>query len=195
MLSGGERARLAILILLLEPANLLILDEPTNHLDMRSKDVLKEAIRNFEGTVIVVSHDRDFLDGLVTQVFEFSHGRVAPHLGGIYDYLQKRRIETLAQLEEKSSQPPTIDKEVNNVQRENYQAQKEKARQQRNIERAIEKAEAKIADLENTLKAIEEAIAKGDGTSDPKLFSRYEAVQKELHQTMQEWEKTMLQLE
>lgn len=195
VLSGGERARLAILILLLEPANLLILDEPTNHLDMRSKDVLKEAIRNFEGTVIVVSHDRDFLDGLVTQVFEFSHGRVVPHLGGIYDYLQKRRIETLAQLEEKSSQPPTIDKEVNNVQRENYQAQKEKARQQRNIERAIEKAEAKIADLENTLKEIEEAIAKGDGTSDPKLFSRYEAVQKELHQTMQEWEKTMLQLE
>ena len=99
VLSGGERTRLAMIKLLLEPVNFLILDEPTNHLDMRSKDVLKDAIREFDGTVILVSHDRDFLDGLATKVYEFGGGIVKEHLGGIYDFLQKKQIENLNELQ------------------------------------------------------------------------------------------------
>ncbi len=102
MLSGGERTRLAILKLLLEPFNLLILDEPTNHLDLRTKDVLKQALQDFDGTLIVVSHDRDFLDGLVTKVYEFGGGKVKEHLGGIYDFLETKRLENLQELERKS---------------------------------------------------------------------------------------------
>ena len=101
VLSGGERTRLAILKLLLEPVNLLILDEPTNHLDLRTKDVLKQALQDFDGTLIVVSHDRDFLDGLVTKVYEFGHGRVREHLGGIYDFLESKKLESLQELEKK----------------------------------------------------------------------------------------------
>lgn len=195
VLSGGERARLAILILLLEPANLLILDEPTNHLDMRSKDVLKEAIKTFEGTVIVVSHDRDFLDGLVDQVFEFSHGRVIPHLGGIYDYLQKRRLESLAQLEAKTEPALKTAKENGNSSKESYQEQKEKARQQRNLERAAEKAEAKVAELEGELKEIEQALSQSGATSDNNLFARYDTLQKALQEAMDEWEELMMLME
>lgn len=102
VLSGGERTRLAILKLLLEPFNLLILDEPTNHLDLRTKDVLKQALQDFDGTLIVVSHDRDFLDGLVTKVYEFGGGKVKEHLGGIYDFLETKRLENLQELERKS---------------------------------------------------------------------------------------------
>lgn len=106
VLSGGERTRLAMIKLLLEPVNLLILDEPTNHLDMRSKDVLKEAIREFDGTVIIVSHDRDFLDGLATKVYEFGGGLVKEHLGGIYDFLQKKQIESLNELQNGATLSP-----------------------------------------------------------------------------------------
>ena len=102
VLSGGERTRLAILKLLLEPFNLLILDEPTNHLDLRTKDVLKQALQDFDGTLIVVSHDRDFLDGLVTKVYEFGGGKVREHLCGIYEFLENKRLENLQELERKS---------------------------------------------------------------------------------------------
>ena len=189
VLSGGERARLAILILLLEPANLLILDEPTNHLDMRSKDVLKEAIKNFEGTVVLVSHDRDFLDGLVDQVYEFSHGKVIPHLGGIYDYLTKRRMESLHELEApKNTGKTTSSAPTKSAVKEDYQAQKERARQQRNLEKAAEEIEKKVATLEQG------ELSAPNIPIDSPLYNKYDTTRKKLDEAMIEWERAMEKL-
>ena len=195
VLSGGERARLAILILLLEPANLLILDEPTNHLDMRSKDVLKEAIKNFEGTVVLVSHDRDFLDGLVEQVYEFSHGKVIPHLGGIYDYLAKRRMESLHELETpKNTSKPTPPIPTKSSVKEDYQAQKERARQQRNLEKAAEEIEKKVASLEQELTRLEGELSAPNIPIDSPLYNKYDTTRKKLDEAMIEWERAMEKL-
>ena len=195
VLSGGERARLAILILLLEPANLLILDEPTNHLDMRSKDVLKEAIKNFEGTVVLVSHDRDFLDGLVEQVYEFSHGEVIPHLGGIYDYLAKRRMESLHELETpKNTSKPTPSAPTKSSVKEDYQAQKERARQQRNLEKAAEEIEKKVASLEQELERLEGELSAPNLPIDSPLYNEYDTTRKKLDKAMIEWERAMEKL-
>ena len=195
VLSGGERARLAILILLLEPANLLILDEPTNHLDMRSKDVLKEAIKNFEGTVVLVSHDRDFLDGLVEQVYEFSHGEVIPHLGGIYDYLAKRRMESLHELETpKNTSKPTPSASTKSSVKEDYQAQKERARQQRNLEKAAEEIEKKVASLEQELTRLEGELSAPNLPIDSPLYNEYDTTRKKLDKAMIEWERAMEKL-
>ena len=195
VLSGGERARLAILILLLEPANLLILDEPTNHLDMRSKDVLKEAIKNFEGTVVLVSHDRDFLDGLVEQVYEFSHGKVIPHLGGIYDYLAKRRMESLHELETpKNTSKPTPSDPTKSSVKEDYQAQKERARQQRNLEKAAEEIEKKVASLEQELTRLEGELSAPNLPIDSPLYNEYDTPRKKLDKAMIEWERAMEKL-
>lgn len=195
VLSGGERARLAILILLLEPANLLILDEPTNHLDMRSKDVLKEAIKNFEGTVVLVSHDRDFLDGLVEQVYEFSHGEVIPHLGGIYDYLAKRRMESLHELETpKNTSKPTPSAPTKSSVKEDYQAQKERARQQRNLEKAAEEIEKKVASLEQELTRLEGELSAPNLPIDSPLYNEYDTTRKKLDEAMIEWERAMEKL-
>ena len=195
VLSGGERARLAILILLLEPANLLILDEPTNHLDMRSKDVLKEAIKNFEGTVVLVSHDRDFLDGLVEQVYEFSHGKVIPHLGGIYDYLAKRRMESLHELEApKNTGKTTSSAPTKSAVKEDYQAQKERARQQRNLEKATEEIEKKVASLEQELTRLEGELSAPNLPIDSPLYNEYDTTRKKLDKAMIEWERAMEKL-
>ena len=195
VLSGGERARLAILILLLEPANLLILDEPTNHLDMRSKDVLKEAIKNFEGTVVLVSHDRDFLDGLVEQVYEFSHGKVIPHLGGIYDYLAKRRMESLHELETpKNTGKTTSSAPTKSAVKEDYQAQKERARQQRNLEKATEEIEKKVASLEQELTRLEGELSAPNLPIDSPLYNEYDTTRKKLDKAMIEWERAMEKL-
>ena len=195
VLSGGERARLAILILLLEPANLLILDEPTNHLDMRSKDVLKEAIKNFEGTVVLVSHDRDFLDGLVEQVYEFSHGKVIPHLGGIYDYLAKRRMESLHELEApKNTGKTTSSAPTKSAVKEDYQAQKERARQQRNLEKAAEEIEKKVASLEQELTRLEGELSAPNLPIDSPLYNEYDTTRKKLDKAMIEWERAMEKL-
>ena len=195
VLSGGERARLAILILLLEPANLLILDEPTNHLDMRSKDVLKEAIKNFEGTVVLVSHDRDFLDGLVEQVYEFSHGKVIPHLGGIYDYLAKRRMESLHELEApKNTGKTTSSAPTKSAVKEDYQAQKERARQQRNLEKAAEEIEKKVASLEQELTRLEGELSAPNIPIDSPLYNKYDTTRKKLDEAMIEWERAMEKL-
>lgn len=195
VLSGGERARLAILILLLEPANLLILDEPTNHLDMRSKDVLKEAIKNFEGTVVLVSHDRDFLDGLVEQVYEFSHGRVIPHLGGIYDYLAKRRMESLHELETpKNTSKSTSSIPTKSSVKEDYQAQKERARQQRNLEKAAEEIEKQVASLEQELTRLEGELSAPNLPIDSPLYNEYDTTRKKLDEAMIEWERAMEKL-
>ncbi len=195
VLSGGERARLAILILLLEPANLLILDEPTNHLDMRSKDVLKEAIKNFEGTVVLVSHDRDFLYGLVEQVYEFSHGKVIPHLGGIYDYLAKRRMESLHELEApKNTGKTTSSAPTKSAVKEDYQAQKERARQQRNLEKATEEIEKKVASLEQELTRLEGELSAPNLPIDSPLYNEYDTTRKKLDKAMIEWERAMEKL-
>ena len=195
VLSGGERARLAILILLLEPANLLILDEPTNHLDMRSKDVLKEAIKNFEGTVVLVSHDRDFLDGLVEQEYEFSHGKVIPHLGGIYDYLAKRRMESLHELEApKNTGKTTSSAPTKSAVKEDYQAQKERARQQRNLEKAAEEIEKEVASLEQELTRLEGELSAPNIPIDSPLYNKYDTTRKKLDKAMIEWERAMEKL-
>lgn len=173
VLSGGERSRLAMIKLLLEPVNFLILDEPTNHLDMRSKDVLKEAIKEFDGTVIVVSHDREFLDGLVTKVYEFGGGVVKEHIGGIYDFLQKKKIESLNELQLSAS--PTVSatkKEEPETVSENklsYEAQKELNKKIRKLEKRIADCEQKIEKLETEIGEVEADMATPEGASDMAL--------------------------
>ncbi|MCQ2345019.1 MAG: ABC-F family ATP-binding cassette domain-containing protein [Paludibacteraceae bacterium] len=189
VLSGGERSRLAMIKLLLEPVNLLILDEPTNHLDMRSKDVLKEAIQAFDGTVIVVSHDRDFMDGLVGKVYEFGGKKIRQHIGGIKDFLEVKRMESLAELEKKSViVPDTMAVDVNNAKegRAEYERRKEEARAAKKRERDIAAIEEKIARLEGELKTIEERFATGE--SDTALVEEYNRKKKELDERMYEWE-------
>ena len=174
VLSGGERSRLAMIKLLLEPVNFLILDEPTNHLDMRSKDVLKEAIKEFDGTVIVVSHDREFLDGLVTKVYEFGGGVVKEHIGGIYDFLQKKKIESLNELQLSAS--PTVSatkKEEPETVSENklsYEAQKELNKKIRKLEKRIADCEQKIEKLETEIGEVEADMATPEGASDMALY-------------------------
>ncbi len=151
VLSGGERTRLAMIKLLLEPVNLLILDEPTNHLDMPSKDILKDAIRDFDGTAIIVSHDRDFLDGLVTKVYEFGGGKVREHLCGIYEYLQERNIDSLAELQrnnkDKTTDTPN-DEEIHiSESKLSYEAQKEFNRNKKKLEKQIKDYEKEIDKL------------------------------------------------
>ena len=157
VLSGGERSRLAMIKLLLEPVNFLILDEPTNHLDMRSKDVLKDAIRDFDGTVVVVSHDREFLDGLVSKVYEFGGGLVKEHLGGIYDFLQRKNIESLNDLQKpslstSSTMVSSVEEKTGPSNRLSYEQQKEQQKKVRRLEKAVEQCEARIGELEAAVK-------------------------------------------
>ena len=188
VLSGGERSRLAMIKLLLEPVNFLILDEPTNHLDMRSKDVLKEAIKEFDGTVIVVSHDREFLDGLVTKVYEFGGGVVKEHIGGIYDFLQKKKIESLNELQLSAS--PTVSatkKEEPETVSENklsYEAQKELNKKIRKLEKRIADCEQKIEKLETEISGVEADMATPEGASDMALYEKHQKLKKDLDQTV-----------
>lgn len=187
VLSGGERSRLAMIRLLLEPVNLLILDEPTNHLDMRSKDVLKEALMVFDGTLIVVSHDRYFLDGLVDKVYEFGGGKVVEHLGSVYDFLRKKRIDTLQELERKT--PAQTTSATNNTAgKQDYAQQKEHARQLRKLEKQIKETEEAITLLEQEQKEIEEKLSAPENQTDTALFTRYEKVKHEIGQKLYEWE-------
>lgn len=194
VLSGGERARLAIIQLLLRPANLLILDEPTNHLDIRSKEVLKEAIARFEGTVILVSHDREFLDGLVTRIYEFKHGRVSEHMGGIYDWLHKRDIE-----EEQSNPRATSSAELSaspnssqNTGALDYAEQKEEAKRRRALERELKAIEDRSEAIDTTLRKLEERLCHEQSDS---LFKEYQGLKDEQEALMQRWEELALQLE
>ena len=201
VLSGGERSRLAMIRLLLEPVNLLILDEPTNHLDMSSKDVLKEAIRAFDGTAIIVSHDREFLDGLVTKVYEFGGGRVREHLGGIYDFLQSRQIEELSELGNQPNEankpnaaiePDKPDK-VNRQQ--DYAARKEQQRKLRKAERAVEESERKISDMERRLKELDQQLMDPEKASDMVLVTEYTTTKRALDEEVERWEKLSEELE
>ena len=201
VLSGGERSRLAMIRLLLEPVNLLILDEPTNHLDMSSKDVLKEAIRAFDGTAIIVSHDREFLDGLVTKVYEFGGGRVREHLGGIYNFLQSRQIEELSELGNQPNEankpnaaiePDKPDK-VNRQQ--DYAARKEQQRKLRKAERAVEESERKISDMERRLKELDQQLMDPEKASDMVLVTEYTTTKRALDEEVERWEKLSEELE
>ena len=196
VLSGGEKTRLAMIRLLLEPVNLLILDEPTNHLDMKTKDVLKQAIADFDGTVIVVSHDRDFLDGLVEKVYEFGGGKVREHLGGIYDFLQHKQMESLRELE-KSVPSKTDNDQIQEPAvssgKQSYAEKKEFEKQIRKAERLVKDAEAKVSQLEAELKVVEDKLAAG--ATDNDLFERHGEVSKSLDAAMSEWDDATMELE
>ncbi len=206
VLSGGERSRLAMIRLLLEPMNLLILDEPTNHLDMRTKDVLKEAILAFDGTVIIVSHDREFLDGLVTKVYEFGGGKVREHIGGIYDFLQKKDIDTLDALhtlQEQTRVTPAAGKAHAAVAEKaapsegaiSYAEQKEIARQRRKLEQAVKDAEKRIEDLEDAIAGIEAQLSTPEGAADMALCTKYGELKKELSEAEDAWSLALEALE
>ena len=189
VLSGGERSRLAMIRLLLEPCNLLILDEPTNHLDMQSKDVLKAALKEFNGTVICVSHDRDFLDGLVEKVYEFGGGKVKEHLGGIYDFLRSKRIDNLQELERSrtSQTGQTSQTEQPSNAKQDYAAQKAAAAARRKKEKQIADIEAAIAKLEQEQQEIEALLAEVAHQT-TENFQRYEHIKREMEQRLYEWE-------
>lgn len=210
VLSGGEKTRLAMIKLLLEPVNLLILDEPTNHLDMNTKDILKQAIKDFNGTVIVVSHDREFLDGLVEKVYEFGGGQVRECLGGIYDFLEKKRLSSLAELE--LSKSPTARKEAEPVKpvsnteidkpqspatdekpKVSYAEMKEREKTLRKAEKKVAEAEAEIARVEAEIATVEAALA--EGKTDDDIFMRHASLQKSLDNAMSIWELASMELD
>ena len=207
VLSGGERSRLAMIRLLLEPVNLLILDEPTNHLDLASKDVLKKAIREFDGTAIIVSHDRDFLDDLVHKVYEFGGGKVREHIGGIHDYLSAKKLDNLQQLE-LSKSPATTQQAASSPKKEekqslsepmeqklSYQEQKELNRRQRRLEKQIEEAENEVEALETTLAAMEQELATPEGASNVTMLQNYLETKAKMDRILNNWERLTLELE
>ena len=197
VLSGGERSRLAMIKLLLEPVNFLILDEPTNHLDMRTKDVLKEAIRAFDGTVVLVSHDRDFLDGLVSKVYEFGGGVVREHLGGIYDFLQKKNIDRLDALHTpaQSVKNDVPAEEAHSEGRLSYEERKARARQRRKLEKEVEEREQAVMTLESEKADVEAQLATPEGASDTSLFARYGEVTTALQKAEDAWAEALEALE
>ncbi len=188
VLSGGERSRLAMIRLLLEPVNLLILDEPTNHLDMRTKDVLKEAILAFDGTVILVSHDRDFLDGLVSKVYEFGGGNVREHIGGIYDFLRTKDIDTLDQLSKRAVVEDVVTKEEPNAGKLSYEQQKEQAKLRRKAEKEVADWERKVEEIEQRISEMEQQMSTPEGASDIALATQYAEVKKQQATAEEEWE-------
>ena len=204
VLSGGERSRLAMIRLLLEPVNLLILDEPTNHLDMASKDVLKEAIRAFDGTAIVVSHDREFLDGLVTKVYEFGGGKVKEHLGGIYDFLRSRNISELSQLQSmpSASNPNSSNNPSSSIvtsspstNAQSYADRKEQQKRIRKAEKAVEESERKISDMERRLKELDDLLMKPENASNMEFVTEYTTTKKALDEEVERWEKLSEELD
>lgn len=203
VLSGGERSRLAMIRLLLEPVNLLILDEPTNHLDMPSKDVLKEAIRNFDGTAIIVSHDREFLDGLVSKVYEFGGGKVKEHLGGIYDYLQAHNAESIEQVQLSAQTNKATANTANTAKEEctttsakqSYAEHKEQQKRIRKIERAVDEAEKEIERLENKLKEMDEKLCQPEHATDMALINEYTETKAALDKMVDQWETLSEELE
>ena len=204
VLSGGEKTRLAMIRLLLEPVNLLILDEPTNHLDMRTKDILKQAIKDFNSTVIVVSHDREFLDGLVEKVYEFGGGKVKECLGGIYEFLEKKKIDSLAELEVNSqlakkqtikstNTPETNETTSTNNAKMSYAEQREREKAIKRAEKKVKEAETEISNIENEITEIEAKIAAGDIDND--IFNIHAEKNKKLENAMSLWELASMELE
>ena len=204
VLSGGERSRLAMIRLLLEPVNLLILDEPTNHLDMASKDVLKEAIKAFDGTAIIVSHDREFLDGLVSKVYSFADGRVREHLGGIYDWLERTHPQPLPIREgsncsqgKKTAASPSTSRPNREGQGggSSYAEHKEQQKRLRKAERAVEESERKISDMERRLKELDDLLMVPENASDMTLVTEYTTTKAALDKEVERWEQLSEELE
>ena len=210
VLSGGERSRLAMIRLLLEPVNLLILDEPTNHLDKPSKDVLKEAIRAFDGTAIIVSHDREFLDGLVSKVYEFGGGKVREHIGGIYDFLREHQIENLDALGGKSlaavtqaqSSPKTAQQHNSNAadipvtdSKMSYQERKEMQKKISKVEKTVKESERKIESMEKRLKELDDILCHPENASDMTIITEYTSTKKALDEEVERWEEAAMQLD
>ena len=191
VLSGGERSRLAMIKLLLQPVNFLILDEPTNHLDMKTKDVLKEAVREFDGTVLIVSHDRDFLDGLVDRVYEFRNHGMREHMGGIKDFLPN---DFSAKTDEKEA-PARKDEGTSNNNQLTYERQKELRKKKNKIERQISETESAIAELEDSIAHIERQMSTPEGASDMTLLEKHRSASAQLEKYMQVWEQAMQELE
>ncbi|HLN55063.1 MAG TPA: ABC-F family ATP-binding cassette domain-containing protein [Bacteroidales bacterium] len=192
VLSGGERSRLALVKLLLEPINLLVLDEPTNHLDMRSKDILKKALIKFDGTLIVVSHDRDFLDGIVSKVYEFRNNRIREHLGGIYDFLRNKKIDNLKEIEKKEKIAPVSEAPENlSSNKQKYLEKKEYERNLRKLRRRIEECEALIEQLEAEIKAVDKSFMEPGNSSDihEKNYLKYQELREQLNGEMNNWTK------
>jgi ATP-binding cassette subfamily F protein 3 len=194
VLSGGERSRLAMIRLLLEPVNLLILDEPTNHLDIPSKEVLKEAIRSFDGTAIIVSHDREFLDGLVSKVYAFGGGQVREHLGGIYDYLSMMQQQATGQMVSGGS-PSLVKEEKTRVEKPlsqsaaTYAEHKEQQKRIKKAERDLEQTEKDIARMEQRIKEMDALFLQPDKASDMVLVTEYTDLRHQLDEAMERWEK------
>ena len=195
VLSGGERSRLAMIRLLLEPVNLLILDEPTNHLDMVSKDVLKEAIKAFDGTAIVVSHDREFLDGLVTKVYEFGGGKIREHLGGVYDWIESHNRPDGANGSNGQPVKPTKPIEPVQTTKTDYAAHKEQQKQLRKAERAVEESERKISDMERRLKELDDLLMVPANAADMTLVTEYTTTKAALDKEVERWEQLSEELE
>ncbi len=194
VLSGGERSRLAMIRLLLTPNNLLILDEPTNHLDMASKDVLKEAIQAFDGTVIVVSHDREFLDGLVSKVYEFADGKVREHLGGIYDFLQKKNLDNLADIGRMKGAPAVqVAQDKASAGKDDYEARKEQERRKRKVQKKIDDCEKEVERISKEIKDIEEWLSTPTGAQNPAMFEAYGKLKNDLVEAEKRWEEAMIE--
>ena len=196
VLSGGEKSRLAMCKLLLQPYNLLVLDEPTNHLDMRSKDILKQALLNYDGTLIVVSHDRDFLEGLTNKVYEFRNGSIKEHIGDLKEYLAARKISSLNELQIKkkavvAETPKAIDS--------NKQDEQKKQKDLKNIQQKISKSEKEIDLLEKQIKDIDDSLMNPESyqkaMNDKTIFANYEELKKKLEAEMKNWEVLQIDLE
>ena len=193
VLSGGERSRLAMVRLMLEPVNFLVLDEPTNHLDMRSKDMLKQALAKYEGTVLVVSHDREFLDGLVNCVYEFKDQKVKQHLGGIYDFLRRKKMESMKELDRRNVTAASPAQEIKPKEVEvtlSYEERKEINKNISRLEKVIAQTEDEIARLENEIEGLDEKMANPETANDEGVFEKYEKVKAKLEQAMEDWERS-----
>ena len=193
VLSGGERSRLAMARMMLEPHNLLVLDEPTNHMDMRSKDILKSAIQKFDGTVVVVSHDREFLDGMVDKVYEFRDGGVREYLGGIYYFLEKRKLESLQELERKAVEVSAVERETS-TGKLSYEQKKEQEKLLRKLRKAVEEIERELAGVEEQIAAFDARFAEAaEFNADD--YKAYDELKKRYDHLMHEWEKASYEVE
>jgi ATP-binding cassette subfamily F protein 3 len=189
VLSGGERARLALVKLLLEPSNLLVLDEPTNHLDMRTKDILKQALIKYDGTLIVVSHDRDFLDGIVGKVFEFKYNKIKENIGGIYDFLKKKKIENLKEIEKKDNTKREPSGENKSSNKQKYLEKKEYERNLRKLRKRLEESEIIIEKLENEIISVDKSFMEPGNSSEAHEidYNKYQDLKEQLNEEMNRW--------
>ena len=194
-LSGGEKIRFAMAKVLLQNPELLILDEPTNHLDMRSKDVLKDALKAFDGTLIVVSHDRDFLDGLVEKVYEFGNQRVVEHLGGIYDFLERKKMDNLRELERTTPASGNKTEEQPSENKLSYEERKEFNRKVKRLKKQVEEAEATCDRLSEQLSEVEARLATPEGAADTALYAHYADLKQQVENAMDEWTNYAMELE